>query len=654
MSRVVPFGAWPSPISASMVAADAVGLAEPWIADGVVYWLEGRPEDGGRQVLMAGDAFSPAREVVGAPFNVRTMVHEYGGGAYCLHGRTVVFSNLDDHRLWIGDLGGSEPRPLTPDSGGRHRFADGRITPDGLTWIGVRERHDDGDRPDQVVNELVAVSLVGDPAPRVIAAGRDFYSNPRPSPDGTRLCFLAWDLPAMPWDGCELSVAELGPDAELGLAEVVAGRQGEESIWQPEWSPTGDLVFASDRSGWWNLERIRNAERTVLHPAEAEFGGPAWVFGERSFAFLSDGRIVLMYGSGGVQHLAILDPPTSELLDLDLPYTAVSWGPNVVAEGSAAAFIAASASIPPQVVVLDFGSRSVEVLRSSAEVELDGRLLTEPEQLEVPTDGGRSTFAHFYAPANPEADAPAGELPPLIVMSHGGPTAEATPAFDLEIRFFTSRGFAVVDVNYGGSTGFGRAYRERLNGNWGVVDTADCLAVAHWLVDRGRVDGERLMIRGGSAGGYTTLCALTFHDAFAAGMSRYGIGDLEPFATGETHKFESRYEHSLVGPWPEAADLYRARSPIHSLDLLSTPMLLLHGEDDKVVPISQSRAMAEALDAKGLPYALLTFEGEGHGFRRAETIVRALDAELTFYRRILGIEAVEPAAPLEIRHLSPS
>jgi dipeptidyl aminopeptidase/acylaminoacyl peptidase len=644
------YGSWPSPVTPRMLATSSVSLSEPCIDDGAVYWHEARAAEGGRGVVVRGGPWSSPVDVTPAERNVRTRVHEYGGGAWAVRDGTVVFSDDDDQRLYRLDPDGRAV-PITPETEGLHRYADGRITAGGDLWIGVRERHRASGRVSEVVNELVAVALDGASEPSIIASGRDFYAVPRIAPDGRRLSWLSWDLPWMPWDGCELWVADLGPDGSLADERLVAGHDGEESIWQPAWSPVGDLVFASDRSGWWNLERFRGDDRERLYEADAEFGYPQWVFGESSVAFCDDGRIACWYGDRGVQHLGLLDPESHELVDLDLPFTAFEFGPAIAASGEAIATIAGAADLPSQVVWIDLGSRAVEVLNEGVPVPIDPSYVSVPRQIEFPTDGGLTAFAHLYMPTNPDVQAPADERPPLIVMSHGGPTSEATAALDMSIQFWTTRGFAVVDVNYGGSTGFGRAYRQRLHGAWGVVDTADCVNAARWLVSRGEVDGERLVIRGGSAGGYTTLCALTFYDDFAAGTSRYGISDLEPFATGDTHKFESRYEHTLVGPWPEAADLYRARSPIHSVDLLSTPMLLLQGAEDVVVPPSQAEIMVEALAAKGLPYACIVFDGEQHGFRKAETIERAYEAELSFYGQVLGFEPAGEVPVLDIANL---
>ncbi|HEY6567255.1 MAG TPA: S9 family peptidase [Actinomycetota bacterium] len=649
--RVAPYGSWSSPISADMLATSGVSLGEPWLEDGQVYWLEARPSEQGRCVVMRADPWSSPTEVTPAGFNVRTKVHEYGGGSYVVHRGVIFFSNFADQRLYR-QAPGADPVVLTAETGGAHRFADGRITDDGMWWIGVRERHEGEGTPADVVNELVVLPTDGLGAARVLASGRDFYADPRISPDGSMLSFIAWDLPWMPWDGCELFVGQLADDASLHEIRHIAGKDGEESIWGPEWSPAGDLCFASDRSGWWNLERLQAGERRTLCPMEAEFGFPHWVFGERSIGFLDDGRIVCWYERVGVQSLAVLDPETGELLDLDLPHTALHRGPELAVDGSTITFIAGAPELPAQLVWLDFSSRSVEVIRESAEVPVDRGYLSSPRQIEFPTDGERTAFAHFYAPANADHVAPDGALPPVIVMSHGGPTGESTPAFDLETQFWTSRGFAVVDVNYGGSSGFGREYRQRLNGTWGITDTNDCVNAARFLASQGEVDGDRLLIRGGSAGGYTTLCALTFHDDFAAGASYYGISDLEPFATGDTHKFESTYEHTLVGPWPDAADEYRARSPIHFVDMISTPMLILQGAEDEVVPPSQAEIMVDALKAKGLPYAYLLFQGEQHGFRMAETIRTAAEAELSFYCQILGVEPGNDIPRLRIENLS--
>jgi len=644
------YGTWSSPISADMVAQAGVRLMAPWVADGVVWWLEGRASEAGRVVLVRRDLGGTIQDAVPAGFNVRTSVHEYGGGAYCIHAGTAFGSNFDDQRLYRIDPG-ADPVPITPDVGNRrHRYADGRVTTDGSLWIGVRERHAESDSSKDVVNELVVLPTDGSAEPRVIAGGRDFYASPRISPDGSHLAFLAWDLPWMPWDGCELHVAELGSDGSLTNVEHVAGKDGEEAIWQPSWSPSGDLVFASDRSGWWNLERIRGGERAALYSAEAEFGYPAWTFGTSSFAFLDDGRLVCAHDSGGFTHFGVLDHDRGELVPLDLDLD--SWGtPYLAAEGTQVIVVAGSATLPHQVARIDLESGSTEALRTSIESPVSTAYFSTPRVIEFTTEGGRSAYGFFYPPTNPDYDAPEGELPPLVVESHGGPTGNATATFSLSVQFWTSRGFGFVDVDYGGSTGYGRAYRERLNGQWGVVDLQDCVNAARYLVDEGEADGDRLLITGGSAGGYTTICALTFTDVFAAGTTYFGIADLEQFAGGETHKFELEYEHTLVGPYPERADLYKERSPIHFTDRITTPMLVLQGADDRVVPPSQAELIVTALRERGIPHAYLLYEGEGHGFRKAENIAGSLGAELSFYAQVLGFEPAGAIPTLEIENL---
>jgi dipeptidyl aminopeptidase/acylaminoacyl peptidase len=643
--RVAPFGTWSSPIAPALLATASVGLAEPWIDDGSVYWRESRPAEAGRSVVMRKDPWSDPEEVTPQGFNVRSTVHEYGGGAYTVRGGTVYFVRFDDQRLYR-HAPGAAPVAITPESAGRHRYADLRVTPDAAWVVCVRERHDGG----RVVNDLVSVPAEGG-EPVVLAEGRDLYAAPRLSRDGSRLAWLSWDLPWMPWDGCELWEADLGSDARLRGAGKVAGADGLESIWQPAWSPAGELHFVSDRSGWWNLYRRREGLDEALRPMEAEFGWPHWVFGGATYTFLDDGRIVCIYNADGRQHVGALDAETHELIDLDLPQTAVSY-PYLVSDGTRCVFVGGSPTLPEQLVEIDFASRAVEVIREAEAVDLDPNDITEPREIDFPTEDGLTAHAHFYPPASATFSAPPGERPPLIVKSHGGPTSASQAVLDLDTLFWTTRGFAVVDVNYGGSTGYGRAYRERLNGTWGITDTLDCINAARFLAARGEADPDRLLITGGSAGGYTTLCALTFHDAFAAGASYYGISDLEPFAKpGGTHKFESRYEHTLIGPYPEAADLYRARSPIHSVDLISTPMLVLQGAEDEVVPPAQAELIVDALEANGLPYAYLLFEGEQHGFRKADTIRAAREAELSFYAQILGFEPGDAIPKLEILHL---
>jgi dipeptidyl aminopeptidase/acylaminoacyl peptidase len=443
-------------------------------------------------------------------------------------------------------------------------------------------------------------------------------------------------------------VVDVASDGSAGPSRAVAGGE-RESIFQPAWGPDGSLTFVSDRTGWWNLYREgADGEPTNLTPMSAEFAVPMWNFGYSSYAFLSDGRIVCTYRERGVHHIALLDPATRELLDLDLPYE--TFEPAVSVSGQRLAFVAGGPTTPTQVVSLDFSTRAVEVLRESDVVDFDPEYLSVPEPIEFPTTDGQTAFAHYYPPTNPVAVALDGERPPLLVNVHGGPTSEADPELHLEVQFFTSRGFAYAEVNYRGSTGYGRAFRESLYGRWGVVDVDDAVAAARYLVGRGLADPDRLLIAGGSAGGWTTLCALTFRDVFATGSSYFGVSDLEPFAE-TTHKFESKYLDLLVGPWPEAAELWAERSPVRHAEQLSRPLLILQGDEDEVVPPAQSEEIVRALQRRGLPYAYLLFEGEQHGFRKMESISRGLSAELTFYGKILGFEPADRLPPLEIVNL---
>jgi dipeptidyl aminopeptidase/acylaminoacyl peptidase len=640
---VAPYGSWRSPIGADLVAAGGVALDEVRVAGEAVLWLEGRPLEGGRQVVCRAGPGGAAEDVTPEGFNVRTRVHEYGGGAYTVHGPTVLFASFGDQRLYRHDPG-RPPRPITPapPAPAAHRYADASLTPDGRLLVCVRERHEDG----KVSNELVAVPADGAAAPVVLAADRDFYASPRCSPDGRRLTWLEWDHPNMPWDATELKVAALDAGG-LGAAATVAGGP-EESIFQPDWSPDGVLHFVSDRSGWWNLYRLTADGRVeALAPMEEEVGSPQWLFGMSRYAFLPGGRVAMVHGRGPLQRLGVLDPDGT-LIDLDLPFTGFH---QLRAVGGRLACVAGSATRSTAVVVVDpAGGGGVEVLRRGREQVPDPGYLSVPRAIQFPTSGGRTANALYYPPANRDFRGPDGERPPLLVETHGGPTAGVSSLLSMGYQFFTSRGFAVVDVDYGGSTGYGRAYRRQLDGQWGVVDVDDCVAAARQLAEWGEVDPRRLAIRGGSAGGWTTLCALTFRDDFAAGASHYGVADAEALAR-DTHKFESRYLDRLIGPWPDAAELYRQRSPIHFTDRLSCPVILLQGLEDEVVPPAQAEAMAAALDAKRIPYAYVAFPGEQHGFRQAANIRRAIEAELYFYSRVFGFALADPVDPVEIAHL---
>ena len=641
LPRVLPYGAWPSPISVEMAVAGARSLSETSFDGPDLYWLEARPEEAGRVVLMRQRPSGSSTDVTPPGFNVRTRVHEYGGGAYTVAGGLVAFSNFDDGRLYLIRDGGA-PEALT--AAGALRYADLGADRRRERLMCVIEDHalDDHDP----VNTLAAVSL-RDGAVTTLVEGHDFFSDPRLDASGDRLCWLSWDRPNMPWDGCELWVAQLDEEGAVGGPRLAAGGP-DESIVQPTWTPDGSLVFASDRSGWWNLYRWRDGEATLepLAPMDAECAGPQWVFGLRTFGVQDDGGILLVAKKDGGDRLFALDgrsEPRPMALDAaEIAYLAV--------QGREATFVSGHPTRPSTVVRLDLASGAATDIHAAETLTVDPSYLSVPEHVEFPTEGGLTAFAYYYPPANPEVTAPADERPPLIVISHGGPTSDASVSLYMRLQFFTSRGFAVVDVDYGGSTGYGREYRRRLNDAWGIVDLDDCTNVAVWLADQGRADRSRLAIRGGSAGGYTTLCALAFRDVFACGSSLFGVGDLEALAR-DTHKFESRYLDYIVAPYPDRVDIYRERSPIHFVDRISCPVIVFQGADDKVVPQAQADLLVAALEANGLPYAYLLFQGEGHGFRRAENVRRCLEAELSFFGQVMGFEPADAVEHVQVEHL---
>jgi dipeptidyl aminopeptidase/acylaminoacyl peptidase len=634
-----------------------------------VWWAESRPDEGGRVVIVRHTPGGGVLDVVPAGYSVRTRAHEYGGGAWWIHDATLFFANWTDQRLYRVDPApepGLETRPVAitpqPARAQGDRYADGSLTADGRWVLCVRERHPvDGG---EAVNELVAISAFGG-EPTVLVTGPDFVAAPCVSPDGRTLAWLQWNHPDMPWDGTELWIADLATDADGCIASrsrLVTGSRTE-SITQPEWHGDGSLWFVSDRSDWWNLYRFSaDALPTVesgpmaVAPMAAEIGTPAWVFAQRRYAFLADGRVAIASTADGRDHLAVIDPisdPTSqpvEIVQVETGFTALA---SLQRYGHGLVFVGGSPDGEPVIAMVDVprrGAATVAVIRSARSLGLDPTWFPVPEAITLPTPDGEVTHAVFYAPTNPGVAAPAGSQPPLIVLSHGGPTAAARSQLSLVVAYWTSRGFAVVDVNYRGSTGYGRAYRQALAGQWGIVDVDDCVAVARHLVAAGRVDPDRLAIRGGSAGGYTTLCALAFRDAFQVGASLYGVADLEALAR-DTHKFESRYLDSLVGPYPETRDRYVERSPIHHIDGFDCPLIVLQGADDEVVPAAQSRMIVDAVRAKGLPVAYVEFAGEQHGFRMASSIRRALEAEHYFFCQVFGFEPDEPMEPVPIDNL---
>lgn len=639
--KVAPYGSWKSPITSDLIVSATIGLGQIAIDGDDICWVEARPAEKGRNVVVKRASDGHTFDLTPSPFNARTRVHEYGGGSFVINDGVIWFSNFADQRLYRKDAG-AEPQAITLEAD--LRYADGIIDRFRNRMICVREDHTIAGG--EAINTIVSLLLDGSGEQRVLVSGNDFYSSPRLSPDGSRLTWLVWNHPNMPWDGTELWVAEVRHDGLLANSSRIAGVV-DESIFQPEWSPAGELHFVSDRTGWWNLYRLRDGRIEALCPMEAEFGLPQWVFGMSTYAFESEYRIVCAYVEKGFSRLAVLDTATGRLETIETPYTKIE---GLRAKPGQVVFIAASPAEATSVVSFDQNTHRFETLRRSSELTIDADYISVPQAIEFPAENGLTSHAFFYPPRNRDFAAPEGERPPLLVMSHGGPTAATSPALRLGVQYWTSRGIAVLDVNYGGSTGYGRAYRERLNGSWGIVDVDDCVNGAKYLVEQGLVDGDRLAITGGSAGGYTTLCALTFSDTFKAGASHYGVSDLEALEV-DTHKFESRYTHKLVAPYPERVDLYRERSPIHHTNLLSAPVIFFQGLEDKIVPPNQAEMMVNALRAKGLPVAYITFEGEQHGFRQAANIKRALDSELYFYSCVFGFDLADQVEPVPIENL---
>jgi dipeptidyl aminopeptidase/acylaminoacyl peptidase len=621
-----PYGSWRSPITADLIVGDTVALPEAWLDGDDVYWCEGRPKEGGRFVVVKYGVHGPAEDVTPPSFNARTRVHEYGGAAVLVREGTVYFANFTDQKLYRQSLGES-PQPIGQTA--QCRYADAVFDGAHRRLILVREDHRVSDS--QPTNTIAAVAIDGS-SESVLVEGNDFYSNPRLSPDGRKLAWLTWNHPHMPWISTELWVGELDQAGQIVSRSKIAGSQTE-SLFQPEWSPEGVLHFVSDRTGWWNLYRERSGRIEALFPKEAEFGQPLWNLGASTYAFADDGRIVCTYREGGKTRITVLDSAGSQC-ELDLPFTEVS---NLRCAKKSILLRGGRPNEPACIARVTLEPLQCEVLRKASTVAENPELrvcLSKPSLIEFPTANGKTAFLWYYPPHNPAFAASSDELPPLLVKSHGGPTAAASSTLDLQVQFWTSRGFAVADVDYGGSSGYGREYRERLHLQWGVEDVEDCTNAAKHLAERKLVDPARAAITGGSSGGYTTLCALTFGDYFKIGASHYGVCDLEALAT-DTHKFESHYLNWLVGKYPEERQTYIDRSPIHATDRLKVPVILFQGEEDRVVPPNQSELIAASIRAKGLPLGYLLFAKEQHGFRIAENIKCALEAELYFYSFLL-------------------
>ncbi|MEO0837008.1 MAG: prolyl oligopeptidase family serine peptidase, partial [Cyanobacteria bacterium J06642_3] len=637
-SLISPFGSWKSPITSDLIVDQTIGIGNVIVNQDNVYWLEKRPQEQGRNVVVALSNDRSPQDITPLPYSVRSKVHEYGGGAYIIDRDTVYFSNYQDDRIYR-QLINQQPQPLTEEL--PQRYTDLVVDRNRNRLIGICEAHQTDGEPQ---NSIVTIDLSTGKVENLIA-GEDFYTSPRLSPDGQFLTWLSWNHPDMPWDSTYLWLARLDKAGMILEPEIVAGGEAE-SVCEPKWDHQGTLYFSSDRTNWWNIYRRQtNGEVEILWDAAAEFAYPHWVFGLSTYALVDDESLICAYSSQGCWHLGMIELETKQFKEIKTRYTNISDLQG--SDAGFAVFVGGSPTEATAVIKLDLTTGREEILKRTGELDLDSGYLSQPEAITFPTTNNLTAYAWYYPPQNQDYQAPVEELPPLIVKSHGGPTAAASVNLNLRIQYWTSRGFGYLDVNYGGSIGYGREYRQRLEGQWGIVDVDDCVNAAQYLVNQNRVDGDRLVITGSSAGGYTTLAALTFRDTFKAGASYYGVSDLEILAK-DTHKFESRYLDRLVGKYPEEQAIYQERSPIYYTEQLDCPVIFFQGLQDKVVPPNQAEMMFKAIKDKGVPVAYISFEQEAHGFRLAENIKKALDSEVYFYARIFGFKPADNIDPVEI------
>ncbi len=629
------FGSWKSSITTDLLLGDSVGLGEISIFADDVYWVEMRPQEKGRYVVVKQTPDGNRIDVIPPEFNARTRVHEYGGGSYLMTEMGLVFTNFSDQALYLVK---SNNDCLKLTNSKDCRYADMMYDKKNNRIISVREDH--LNKADEAVNSIVAVSLSDKNDEYVLVEGADFYSNPEISPDGKQLCWISWQHPNMPWDDTSLSLADINGDLE-NIRHIAGGVN--ESVCQPVWSPDNKLYFVSDRNNWWNLYKLSDNKIDCILEMDAEFAVPQWSFRGCNYDFVNKDTILAIYRQNGLAYVASININEKSLETFKFPYTDIE---SLVCSDGKSWFLAASPTEFLSVIEYDIEQKQGSVLSKSNQLDIDKENISMGETLSFPVNEDSYAHAFFYRPKNKEYTGLEGELPPLIVMSHGGPTGETHNGLKMVVQFFTSRGFAVIDVNYGGSSGYGRAYRQRLNKEWGIVDVNDCCKAALYVAEQGWVDKDRLAIRGGSAGGFTTLAALAFTDVFKAGASHYGVSDLEALAK-ETHKFESRYLDSMIGPYPEEQELYKTRSPVYAVDKLSCPVIFFQGLEDKVVLPNQSEMMVDALKKKGIPVAYIAYEGEQHGFRQAKNIKRTLEAELYFYSTIFNFECADEIEPVE-------
>ncbi|NNJ73360.1 MAG: S9 family peptidase [Enterobacterales bacterium] len=641
--QMLEYGSWPSSLTAEQLTEGSVRYGHIQVDEGNFYWLESLPDEGGRQVIKCYSPNGETKVMTASNFNVRSRVHEYGGGDFCIHKGNIVFVNDADQRLY--SQANSQPAvALTPEPEFTRsvRYADMQFHPNGRYLVAVKECHTADNNPHLVTNELVLINAeTGDET--ALVSGCDFYSYPRFSPNGKQLTWLSWRHPDMPWDNTTLNIADI-TDQKLSNVKPLMDEVNE-SIYQPSWCPDGELHFVSDRSNWWNIYSLRDGVLNALTPMSVEFGFPQWQFGIHTYQFIDANRIAAVYTDNGKEQLCLIELDTGHIEPLELEFCHYERG--IQCSDGAIFFIAASANLDTAVYTFDIENNELSLISDKQDTK-KSLSSSEAETIKFPV-GKQSAYAFFYAPTSSQYSAPEDSTPPLIVMIHGGPTGATHAAYNSGIQFWTSRGFAVVDVNYRGSTGFGRNYRDSLKYLWGIADVEDCIAVVKYLADIGRINPEAVAIRGGSAGGYTVYRALQESTVFKAGVSRYGVADLSSL-TSDTHKFELHYLDRLIGSWPEDEAIYHERSPINNAKQQVAPMLLLQGDEDAVVPLSQSQAMAEALDEKEIPYHLEILSGEQHGFRQSHNIIKALELELNFYRQVFAIKADEKLAELVLKH----
>ena len=636
--NILPCGSWKSPITSDLITSESVTLDQVHIYDGSVYWLERRPMESGRSVIVSF-CNNTTKDMIPPPFNARSRVHEYGGGVYCACDHGIFFVNDADQDIYrIRDS--SNPQRITDIENAR--FADLCFDSRHNRILCVCEDHSNS--ATEPVNSLVSIDVTTG-AISTLHQGYDFYSNPRINHDGSKLAWLSWNHPNMPWDGTELWLADVNENGSLATHSHVAGSEST-SIFQPEWSPDNILYYITDESGWWNLARHDKTGSLAVTTQKSEFGLPQWVFGQSTYAFSANNSVFCTHITNGVGRLSVIDLDTLEITAVETPQNSFV---SICAADSTVCFIAASENTFTQVIRLNTDNFESEVIASSCNTNIEDGYLSRGQSFSFETRHADKAYAIYYPPVNREHEAPEGDLPPLIVLCHGGPTGMADASLDLRKQYWTSRGFAIVDVNYSGSTGYGRNYRNRLNGEWGVRDVEDVCDAANYFADKGIVDKNRLIIKGSSAGGYTVLAALTFHNTFSCGASYYGISNLESLIT-DTHKFESRYTDRLIGSYPEHRQLYYDRSPINFVDRLSCPVIFFQGVEDRVVPPSQAEKMVAALKNKGIAVSYVSFDNEQHGFRHASTIKAALDSELYFYSVILGFNPADKLSKIAIEN----